>query len=363
MNLIDTVHESLWADRADRIESGELDSAIVAILAGVDPLASTATVRNVVAEVKARIDGLGPLHGLAMDPLVAEIMVNGDGSVWIEREGRLTLTDVRLDEHETLDLIRRLASRVGRTIDLRSPAIDVRLVDGSRLHAVIPPIAIDGPSVTIRRFVAKAISLSELASTSQSEVLQRAVRSGETILVAGATSSGKTTLLNALGAELDPDLRVVTIEDSAELQLPGRHVVRLETRPPTETTSEATIRDLVRHALRMRPDRIICGEMRGTEALDLIQAMNTGHRGSMSTVHANTPADVLRRVETMMLLAASDLPLGAIREQLVSCIDLIVMMAKKPDGSRGVVSLARVARNADGSWAPTIVSMNGQGAQ
>lgn len=348
MTLVDVVHQVLW--ESGELDGPALDDQIVQILNEVEPLASTRTITHVVAEVRARIDGLGPLQHLGADEAVSEIMVNGDKTVWVERGGRLEQTDMTLEPAHVLDLVRRLAAQAGRTIDMRTPAVDVRLADGSRLHAIIPPLAVDGPCVTVRRFSVRTIDLCEIATPEQHRLLTEAVANGETIVVAGATSSGKTTLLNALGAHLDPTLRVVTIEDAAELQLPGRHVVRLETRAATETTEATTIRELVRHALRMRPDRIICGEMRGAEALDMVQAMNTGHRGSMSTVHANTPTGALRRIETMMLLGEADLPLRAIREQLASCVDLIVMMARRPDGTRGVSQLWRAELDADGNW-------------
>jgi len=349
VTIIDTVHQALWERRPNE-ESVDLDGQIRSILRDVDPLASASTIAAVIAEVRARVDGLGPLQNLGDDPSVSEIMVNGDGSVWVERHGQLSCTSVTIDEAAAMDLIRRLAAHSGRSIDMRSPAVDVRLADGSRFHAIIPPLAVDGPCITIRRFVARSVDVGDMAFGRHHDELVRAVESGETILVAGATSSGKTTLLNALGAHLCDDLRVVTIEDAAELQLPGRHVVRLETRSATENTSATTIRDLVRHALRMRPDRIICGEMRGVEALDLVQAMNTGHRGSMSTVHASSPLGVMRRVETMMLLADADLPLRAIREQLASSIDLVVMMERRPGGEREVSQLWRGQLDRDAHW-------------
>lgn len=356
--IIETVHEALWADTSIAAQRGEADSLetnIRPLLGSIAPLVSAGVANQVVDEVQARIDGLGPLHALGADAAVSEIMVNGDGWVWVERAGRLERTDRQLDPAVTMQLIRRLASHVGRTIDLRSPSVDVRLDDGSRLHAIVPPLAVDGPCMTIRRFAARTFALGDLAEPEAVAVLERAVGDAQTIIVAGGTSSGKTTMLNALAAGLDPDARIVTIEDAAELRLPGRHVVRLETRRATETTPEVTLRDLARHALRMRPDRIVCGEMRGSEALDLVQAMNTGHDGSLSTVHANTPADALRRIETMMMLGDADLPLPAIRDQLASCIDLVVMVGRGANGDRSVLSIGAVARGEDGGWAPEIV--------
>ena len=250
----------------------------------------------------------------------------------------------------TLQLVRRLASNAGRRIDRTEPSVDVRLKDGSRLHAIIPPLAVDGPCLTIRRFAVRSIDLAELAAPAAEHLLTKAVADQQTIIIGGGTSSGKTTLLNALAAFIDPDSRVVTIEDAAELRLPGNHVVRLETRNATEGIRPVGLRELVRNALRMRPDRIICGEMRGAEALDLVQALNTGHRGSLSTVHANSASGVLRRIETMMLLGDADLPLRAIREQLADCIDLVVMTSRGDAGVRHVVEIARVPERPTAEW-------------
>lgn len=360
---IDTVHRALWeefdtlgppspANRNVVVFEDEtaLDERIRALIASTEPLAGRDRVAFLTREVRARVDGLGPLHEFAVDDEVSEIMVNGDGAVWVERAGRLERTDLRLDASQSEHLVRRLAARVGRRIDQTRPSVDVRLVDGSRLHAIIPPLAVDGPCVTIRRFRTRDLHLDDLAEPLAQKILQRAVEDSLTIIVAGGTSSGKTTLLNALGGCIDPDTRLVTIEDAAELRLPGRHIVRLETRGATEGTDAVGLRELARHALRMRPDRIICGEMRGAEALDLVQAMNTGHRGSLSTVHANGASDALRRIETMMLLGEADLPLHAVREQIASCIDLVVMMSRRPDGARRVESIAAVPAEPSNGW-------------
>ena len=329
----------------------DIEGRVRALIGEREPLAPHHLIETVIAEVMARVDGLGPLHEFGTDESVSEIMVNGDGHVWLERSGELVRTGRLLDADSVDHLVRRLAASVGRRIDFTNPSVDVRLHDGSRLHAIIPPLAIDGPCVTIRRFRAAAPQLDELASPRAAELLRRAVSNQETVIIAGGTSSGKTTLLNALVGEIDRDARIVTIEDAAELRLPGRHVVRLETRRPSEGAAEVTLRELTRHALRMRPDRIICGEMRGPEALDLIQAMNTGHRGSMSTVHANTPVDVMRRIETMMLLADAELPLSAIRDQLRSCIDLVVMMRREVTGARRVSTIAAIPNEPSDVWA------------
>jgi len=351
--LTEHVHEALWAEMAEvDASTSHLGEQIRSLLGAIAPLASQATVERVVDEVGARVTGLGPLHSFGLDPAVTEIMVNGDGWVWLERAGRVERSDKQLDTSTTMHLVRRLAANAGRSIDLRSPSVDVRLADGSRLHAIIPPLAVDGPCVTIRRFADRSIDLPELACPAAADILRTAIDDACTIVVAGGTSSGKTTLLNALAAGFDSDARIVTIEDAAELRLPGRHVVRLETRSATETTAAVTLRELVRHALRMRPDRIICGEMRGAEALDLIQAMNTGHDGSLSTVHANSPAGALRRIETMMLLGDAELPLRAIRDQIGSCVDLIVMMRRSSEGARTVASISSVCQDASNGWAP-----------
>ena len=351
--VVQIVHEALWKqhDADNVIAAGQLDTRVSELVAEVAPLATETRRQAIVSEVQARIDGLGPLHEFGADSSVTEIMVNGGGDVWVERAGQLVDTGRSVDADEVHHLLRRLAAQSGRRIDLSTPSVDVRLADGSRLHGIIPPLAVDGPCVTIRRFSQAELTLPDLCSPEAADVLSSAVANLATIIVAGATSSGKTTLLNALADGIGDDTRIITIEDAAELQLGGGHVVRLETRHATEAVDAVGLRELVRHALRMRPDRIICGEMRGAEALDLVQAMNTGHRGSMSTVHANTPVDALRRIETMMLLADADLPLPAIREQLAACIDLVVMMARRPDGRRCVVSISSVPDEVGQGWA------------
>jgi len=351
--LASEVHRRLWAEGsggAGAETSTALEQRVRCLIEEIEPLATDRMVALASAEVFARIDGLGPVHELGLDPTVTEIMINGDGSVWVERRGVLSRTELLIEADQTIHLARRLASSAGRRIDAAHPAVDVRMPDGSRLHAIIPPLAVDGPFVTIRRFVQQELCIDDLAEPDASELLKAALAERQTIIVAGATSSGKTTLLNALGSLLPVGERVVTIEDAAELRLPGEHVVRLETRAATEATEAVGLRELTRHALRMRPDRIICGEMRGAEALDLIQAMNTGHRGSLSTVHANSAPDAMRRIETMMLLGDAELPLVAIREQLASCIDLVVMMQRAPDGRRVVGSIHEVPSEPTAGW-------------
>jgi pilus assembly protein CpaF len=293
--------------------------------------------------------GLGPLEDLLADPSVEEVMVNGPGRVYVERGGRIELTDARFaGEEELRNAIERILAPLGRRIDELSPMVDARLADGSRVNAVIPPLAIDGPALSIRRFGAKRPGVRELVelgtlSESQLELLERAVGERRSVLVSGGTGSGKTTLLNALSGFVSPGERLVTIEDAAELRLQRRHVVRLESRPAgVEGRGEVTIRDLLRNALRMRPDRIVIGEVRGAEALDLLTALNTGHRGALSTVHANSPGDALARLETLALMAGLGLPHEAIAAQVRRGIDLVVQLERLEDGSRRVVEIAEV---------------------
>jgi len=308
-----------------------------------DPLLPAGAVASVVERVRARVDGLGPLEPLLADDAVDEVMVNGGGEVWVERHGRLECTALVVDEATTLAVIERIVAPLGLHVDRASPLVDARLPDGSRVNAVVRPLAVDGPCLTIRRFGARRIGLGEFASPGTAALLAWAVEARSNVVVSGGAGAGKTTLLNAVAAEIPDAERVVTIEDAAELRLPGRHVVRLEARPPgTEGTGEVRVRDLVRNALRMRPDRIVVGEVRAGEALDMLQAMTTGHEGSLSTCHANSPADALRRLETLVLMGDVALPLDAVREQLRSALDLLVQIARRPDGSRRVVAVAEV---------------------
>jgi pilus assembly protein CpaF len=297
--------------------------------------------------------GLGPLEELLADPSVEEVMVNGHERVYVERLGRIERTDVRFPSEGSLrDAIERILTPLGRRVDELSPMVDARLQDGSRVHVVIPPLAVDGPTMSIRRFSAARPGprdLVELGTLTQElhDQLAAAVAARRSILVSGGTGSGKTTLLNALSAFIDSDERVITIEDAAELRLRQPHVVRLESRPANvEGRGRVTIRELLRGALRMRPDRIVIGEVRGGEALDLLMALNTGHEGALSTVHANSPEDALRRVETLALMAGVGLPHEAIREQLGRGLDLVIHLARLSDGSRRVVEVAEVVRTA-----------------
>jgi len=336
-DLVDRVHREI----VDRAATGEAD--VVRIARQRAPLAPSAILDGVVDRVLARTVGLGPLEPLLADPLVSEVMVNGPGPVWIERAGELRATDVHVDLPTIELLVERVVAPLGLRVDRTSPLVDARLPDGSRVNVIIPPLSIDGPCITVRRFGTRAISLAELCTPGVAGILDAAVTARANVIVSGGTGAGKTTLLNALAAVIPDGERIVTVEDAAELRLPGRHVVRLEARPANaDGVGAVTVRALVRNALRMRPDRIVVGEVRGAEALDMLQAMNTGHEGSLSTCHANSPADALRRVETMVLMDAADVPLAAIREQLVSALDLVVHMSRRPDGSRRVVAVAEV---------------------
>ncbi|MFI5054593.1 MAG: CpaF family protein, partial [Acidimicrobiia bacterium] len=290
------------------------------------------------------VAGLGPLEPLLADPAVTEVMINGPGRAYVERRGVLEPVVLGLDAASIVHLVERVVAPLGLRLDRASPMVDARLPDGSRLHAVIPPLAVDGPCVTIRRFGARPISLDEFGPGRRAErFLRWMVAAGWNVLVAGATSAGKTTLLNTLSAAIPSRERIVTIEETAELRLAQPHVVRLEARPPNaEGVGAVVVRDLVRAALRMRPDRLVIGEVRGGEALDMLQALNTGHEGSLSTIHANGPADALARLETLVLLADSGLPLVAVRAQVVASVDAVVFVARRAGGARRIEAIAEV---------------------
>jgi pilus assembly protein CpaF len=305
--------------------------------------------KRVIQCIEDEVLGLGPLEPLLKDPTISDILVNGPAQVYVERRGKLELTDLRFnDDRHLLNIIDRIVSRVGRRIDESSPMVDARLQDGSRVNAIIPPLAIDGPMLSIRRFAVELLSIDDLitlgsVSAEVARVLQGIVKGRLNVVVSGGTGAGKTTLLNILSGFIPPDERIVTIEDSAELQLQQPHVVRLETRPPNiEGKGEVTSRDLVRNSLRMRPERVIVGEVRGAEALDMLQAMNTGHDGSLTTIHANTPRDALSRIENMVSMTGISFPTKTLRAQLASAIDVIVQVERHEDGKRRLVSLQEI---------------------
>ena len=293
--------------------------------------------------------GFGPIQELLDDHVISEIMVNGAGAVWVETDGILRRTNRSFESDEQLmRVIDRMVRTSGRRVDQSSPMVDSRLPDGSRLNVILPPLSVDGPAVTIRKFLSNNLTTDDLIasgslSAEASAFLQSAVHANLNIVVSGGTGTGKTTMLNILSSYIDASERVVTIEDAVELSLNLPNLVRLEARPPnTEGAGEVTIRDLVRNALRMRPNRIVVGEVRGPETIDMLQAMNTGHEGSLSTVHANSPRDALRRLETMVLLGGNELPLRAVREQIASAIDIIVQLARDSGGHRHVVAINEI---------------------
>ena len=360
MGAIDELAEAL---RERLIEQARAGAAGADVQAEVRALVEREAAALAEAERTALCDrvlllatGLGPLEPLLADPAVDEVMVNGTGAVYVERRGKLECSSATFDsEAALLHAIERILAPLGRRVDEASPLCDARLADGSRVNVVIPPLSLSGPCLTIRRFRREGFSLSQLVAggtlpAAAADLLARAVAARASILVSGGTGSGKTTTLNALSGAIPGGERIVTIEDAAELQLRQAHVVRLESRPASlEGSGEVTIRQLVRNALRMRPDRIVVGEVRGGEALDLLQALNTGHDGSLSTVHANSPEDALRRLETLALMADVALPHAAVREQVASALDLVVHQSRAADGTRTVRSIAEVVRVAGGA--------------
>ena len=344
--LAERVHQQALALDADLWSSADAQRRrrlLAGIVRAEAPLLPDREVEPTVARVLAQMRGMGPLEPLLDDPEITEIMVNGGGAVWIERGGRLEATALVIAEDLVLQLIERVVGPLGLRVDRSAPVVDARLPDGSRVHAIVRPVAVDGPCLTIRRFGVRSLGLDAFAGPGVAALLAWAVRARLNLLVSGGTGSGKTTLLNALASTIPALERVVSIEDTAELQLPCPHLVRLEARVANaDGAGELAIRELVRNALRMRPDRIVVGEVRGGEALDMLQAMNTGHEGSMSTCHANSPADALTRIEMMVMMGPTDVPLSAVREQVRSSVDLVVQVARRPDGSRGISEVHEV---------------------
>jgi pilus assembly protein CpaF len=352
----DRVHRQLLAELNPSVRTDNQDEVkrvlerIFNEVVATEDVALSRTERNELFEsIVATVLGFGPLEPLLRDDTITEVLVNGPNNVYVERNGRLEETNVRFrDADETMRIIERIVSPLGRRVDEASPMVDARLPDGSRVNVIIPPLSLVGPCISIRKFTRAAYSMDDLIRLTtltepMGQLLRACVETRLNIVVSGGTSTGKTTVLNILSSYLGNNERIITIEDAAELQLQQRHVVRLEARPPNvEGKGEVRIRQLVINALRMRPDRIVVGEVRGGEALDMLQAMNTGHDGSLTTAHSNTPRDTLHRVETMVLMAGMDLPLRAIREQIASAFDLIVHLDRLPDGTRKVTQITEV---------------------
>ena len=353
-----------------RIYARLLEVADLTVLSSLEPRQARTQIRDIVQRlfveqaapialpqrqllarrIEDEVLGLGPLEPLLSDPTVSDILVNGAHSVFIERRGKLERTTVEFhDDAHLMNIIDRIVSAVGRRIDESSPMVDARLADGSRVHAIIPPLALDGPTVSIRRFAVERLGIEDLinigtVTEAVADVLRAVVLGRLNVLISGGTGAGKTTMLNVLSGFIPPDERIVTIEDSAELQLQQPHVVRLETRPPNiEGKGEVNQRELLRNSLRMRPDRIVVGEVRAGETLDMLQAMNTGHDGSLTTVHANSPRDALGRVETMLSMTVISFPMRALRAQIASAINIVLQVQRSEDGRRRVVSIQEIS--------------------
>ncbi|GIE98420.1 CpaF family protein [Paractinoplanes rishiriensis] len=348
--LADELGPTLYTNRPqDEDLTARVREVLNDLLAREETPLSGADRARITKEVVDEVLGHGPIEPLLRDPSITEVMANGPKSIYVERYGRIERTSVEFDDEGHLRrIIDRICARVGRRVDEASPMVDARLPDGSRVNAIVPPIALDGASLTIRKFSATPLTVGDLVSyatlsRAAAEFLDACVRGRRNIVVSGGTGSGKTTVLNVLSGFVPSDERIVTIEDAAELQLNQDHVVRLESRPPnSEGRGMVTSRDLVRNALRMRPDRIVVGEVRDSAALDMLQAMNTGHDGSLTTLHANTPRDALARLETMVLMAGMDLPMRAIRDQIASAVDLIIQITRFKDGGRKVTHITEV---------------------
>jgi pilus assembly protein CpaF len=347
--LIDRLDLSTVSDITPEQLSGIIKTVVENMIAQEGIPLSRPERDRLVVEIQHETLGLGPLEPLLQDPEISDIMVNGPSGVYVERRGKIVKTAVTFKDNEHLmSVIERIVSKVGRRVDEASHLVDARLADGSRVNVIIPPLAIDGPAVSIRRFGVQPLRMENLLANGtlteeMAVTFDAMVKARMNIIVSGGTGAGKTTLLNILSASIPDDERIITVEDAAELILQQEHTVRLETRPPNiEGKGTVTQRDLVRNALRMRPDRIIVGEVRSGEALDMLQAMNTGHDGSISTIHANTPRDALSRIETMVLMAGFDLPTKAIREQISSALNVVLQVSRMSDGTRKVVNVSEV---------------------
>ena len=347
--LLDKINLEALATIDNQRVRGEVRQALISLMADEPTLLSSIERQQICDEVLDEVFGLGPIEPLLEDPTISDILVNTYKSVYVERNGVLELTPVTFrDDVHLMHIIDKIVSQVGRRIDESTPMVDARLSDGSRVNAIVPPLAVDGPLLSIRRFSVDRLMPPELVdrkamTMGMMELLEAAVRGRLNLIISGGTGAGKTTLLNALSAFISPRERIVTIEDAAELQLKQPHVVRLETRPPNlEGQGAVRQRELLVNSLRMRPDRIVVGEVRGAEALDMLQAMNTGHDGSLTTVHANTPRDAISRLEVMISLANSNMHVASIRQQVASAVHMFVQVARLSDGSRRVINLTEV---------------------
>jgi len=347
--LVEKLDLSRVSDLAGDVLRREIRLVVERLCDTENPLLNRMERERLIDEVLDETFGFGPLEMLLKDPTVSDILVNGPLKVYVERRGKLERTDVKFrDNAHLLQIIDRIVSKIGRRVDETSPMVDARLPDGSRVNAIIPPLALDGPTMSVRRFGTNPLKLDDLLNfkaftKEMAYLMEAAIKARLNIIISGGTGCGKTTLLNTLSSFIPSDERIVTIEDAAELQLQQDHVVRLETRPANiEGKGEVTTRDLVRNALRMRPDRIVIGECRGSEALDMLQAMNTGHEGSLTTLHANSPRDALARLETMIMMGGFELPVKAMRQQVSSAIDVIIQANRLQGGPRKITSISEV---------------------
>jgi pilus assembly protein CpaF len=347
--LVDKLDLSRVSDLAGDTLRREIRLVVERLCDTENPLLNRMERERLIDEVLDETFGFGPLEMLLKDPTISDILVNGPHKVYVERRGKMEKCDVKFrDNDHLLQIIDRIVSKVGRRVDETSPMVDARLPDGSRVNAIIPPLALDGPSMSIRRFGSNPLKLEDLLNfkaftPEMAMLMEAAIKARLNILISGGTGCGKTTLLNTLSSFIPAEERIVTIEDAAELQLQQDHVVRLETRPPNiEGKGQVTTRDLVRNALRMRPERIIIGECRGAEAVDMLQAMNTGHAGSMTTLHANTPRDAQARLETMIMMAGLELPIKAMRQQIASAVDIVIQANRLQGGPRKITSVCEV---------------------